>query len=202
MTTPDTDDKLRSPFSAGGTEGDGLAAIHPPPKTPPIPPNAKDHGIHVSPAVLEAAGKDGEELLRYLRTSPAGLTQTEAEERLRSAGPNQVTQEHRQGWLIRLLKIIRNPLVILLAILSSISFATGDARAGTVMAAMVLLSVTLRFLQEARADAAAAKLKGWSGEGNAAPRVGARGHHQPLCRRHDPGRRARDRFQRPFRQPG
>jgi P-type Mg2+ transporter len=159
MTTPDTDDKLRSPFSAGGTEGDGLAAIHPPPKTPPIPPKAKDHGIHVSPAVLEAAGKDGEELLRYLRTSPAGLTQTEAEERLRSAGPNQVTQEHRQGWLIRLLKIIRNPLVILLAILSSISFATGDARAGTVMAAMVLLSVTLRFLQEARADAAAAKLK-------------------------------------------
>ena len=70
-----------------------------------------------------------------------------------------MTQEHRQGWLIRLLKIIRNPLVILLAILSSISFATGDARAGTVMAAMVLLSVTLRFLQEARADAAAAKLK-------------------------------------------
>ena len=43
--------------------------------------------------------------------------------------------------------------------LSAISFATGDARAGTVMAAMVVLSVTLRFVQEARADAAAAKLK-------------------------------------------
>ncbi len=158
MTTPDTDDKVRSPLAAGGTEDHTLAAIDPP-NAPPIPPKAKDHGIHVSPAVLDAAGKDGEELLRYLRTSPTGLTQTEAEERLRTAGPNQVTQERRQGWLIRLLKIIRNPLVILLAILSSISFATGDARAGTVMAAMVLLSVTLRFLQEARADAAAAKLK-------------------------------------------
>jgi Mg2+-importing ATPase len=153
----DTDDKLRSPVAARGTGDDGLGAIHPPPNEPPS--KAKDHGIHVSPAVLEAAGKDGEELLRSLRTSPVGLTQTEAEERLRTAGPNEVTQEHRQGWLIRLLKIIRNPLVILLAILSSISFATGDARAGTVMAAMVLLSVTLRFLQEARADAAAAKLK-------------------------------------------
>ena len=159
MTAPDTDDKLRSPVAAGATGDNGLAAIHPPPKTPPIPPKAKDHGIRVAPAVLEAAGKDGEELLRYLQTSPAGLTQTEAEERLRTAGPNEVTQEHRQGWLIRLLKIIRNPLVILLAALSSISFATGDARAGTVMAAMVLLSATLRFLQEARADAAAAKLK-------------------------------------------
>ena len=49
--------------------------------------------------------------------------------------------------------------MILLAALSSISFATGDARAGTVMACMVVLSATLRFVQEARADAAAAKLK-------------------------------------------
>ena len=89
----------------------------------------------------------------------AGLTQTEAEERARTTGPNEVAQERRQGWFIRLLKIIRNPLVILLATLSAISFATGDARAGTVMAAMVVLSVALRFLQEARADAAAAKLK-------------------------------------------
>jgi Mg2+-importing ATPase len=70
-----------------------------------------------------------------------------------------VAQERRQGWPIRLLKILRNPLVVLLAILSSISFATGDARAGTVMAGMVVLGVALRFLQEARADAAAAKLK-------------------------------------------
>ena len=54
---------------------------------------------------------------------------------------------------------MRDPLVILLAILSTISFATGDARAGTVMALMVVLSVALRFVQEARADAAAAKLK-------------------------------------------
>jgi Mg2+-importing ATPase len=60
---------------------------------------------------------------------------------------------------MRLLIILRNPLVILLAALSSISFATGDARAGTVMACMVVLSATLRFVQEARADAAAAKLK-------------------------------------------
>ena len=70
-----------------------------------------------------------------------------------------MAQERRQGWFLRLLKIIRNPLVILLATLSAISFATGDARAGTVMAAMVVLSVALRFMQEARADAAAAKLK-------------------------------------------
>ncbi len=70
-----------------------------------------------------------------------------------------MAQERRQGWPVRLLKIIRNPLVILLAILSAVSFATGDARAGTVMVVMVVLSVGLRFVQEAQADAAAAKLK-------------------------------------------
>src|ERR1017187_5652565 len=119
----------------------------------------KHQSIRVSPAVLDAASKDGEELLKSLRTTPAGLTQKEAADRARTAGPNEVAQERPQGWPIRLLKIIRNPLVILLAILSGVSFATGDPRAGTVMAGMVALSVGLRFLQEARADAAAAKLK-------------------------------------------
>ena len=88
-----------------------------------------------------------------------GLTQAEAEERARTTGPNEVAQERKQGWPVRLLKIIRNPLVILLTTLSAISFATGDARAGSVMAIMVALSVGLRFWQEARADAAAEKLK-------------------------------------------
>ena len=52
-----------------------------------------------------------------------------------------------------------NPLVILLAVLASISFATGDPRAGTVMSLMIVLGVGLKLIQEARADHAAAKLK-------------------------------------------
>jgi len=129
------------------------------PLEPPVPKDAKNKTIQVSPAVLDAARKSNEELLQDLRTAPVGLTQAEAEERLRATGPNEVAQEKPQGWPVRLLKIIRNPLVILLATLSAVSFATGDARAGTVMAMMVALSVGLRFWQEARADAAAAKLK-------------------------------------------
>jgi len=124
-----------------------------------LPAKTQEHSIHVSPAVLDAAGKDGDELLRSLRTASAGLKQSEAELRARTSGPNEVAQERQRGWFVSLLIIIRNPLVILLAILSSISFATGDVRAGSVMAGMVVLSVTLRFLQEARAGAAAAKLK-------------------------------------------
>jgi Mg2+-importing ATPase len=68
----------------------------------------------------------------------------DAEERARAVGPNEVAQERRQGWSVRLLEMLRNPLVILLAILSSVSFATGDARAGTVMAARSSIVGTLR----------------------------------------------------------
>ena len=118
-----------------------------------------DEKIHVSPAVIDSSRKDTDQLLRDLGTRQEGLTAGEVEERERTAGPNEVAQEKPQGWPIRLLKIVRNPLVILLAVLSAISFATGDARAGAVMAMMVVLSVGLRFWQEARADAAAAKLK-------------------------------------------
>ncbi len=120
---------------------------------------SKGKNIQVSPAVIDASRMPDEELLLKLQTVPRGLTEAAAEERARTVGPNEVAQEKPQTWPIRLLKIIRNPLVILLATLSAVSFATGDARAGTVMAMMVVLSVGLRFLQEARADAAAAKLR-------------------------------------------
>ncbi len=145
--------------NADSTVKSSLAGAPAPPSDPAIHTKTKHETIRVSPAVLDAARKDGDGLLQSLRTTPAGLTQEEAEQRERTTGPNEVAQERRQGWFVRLLKIMRNPLVILLGTLSAVSFATGDARAGTVMAAMVALSVTLRFVQEARADSAAAKLK-------------------------------------------
>ena len=146
--------------SANGT---GLVTTEVEPPHQAVAPStsriSKGKNIQVSPAVVEAAKMTGEDLLVKLQTVPGGLTQAAAEERARKVGPNEVAQEKPQTWLIRLLKIVGNPLVILLATLSALSFATGDARAGTVMAMMVVLSVGLRFVQEARADAAAAKLR-------------------------------------------
>jgi Mg2+-importing ATPase len=148
------------PLDADGHTA-GSPEVQPPPGPPesPVLKKAKSKNIHVSPAVEAAARKSGDELLRDLGSAAGGLTQAEAEKRARTAGPNEVAQEKPQGWPVRLLKIALNPLVILLTILSAVSFVTGDARAGTVMAMMVALSVGLRFWQEARADAAAAKLK-------------------------------------------
>ena len=79
----------------------------------PIPARAKHKNIRISPAVIDAASRDGDELLRHLRTAPEGITQTEAEARASRTGPNEIAQERKQNWFVRLLKIIRNPLVIL-----------------------------------------------------------------------------------------
>src|ERR1039457_882139 len=157
--TPDTSGAAEAPAEKAGLAGIDPVEPPPPPDKSPIPAKAKNNNPRVSPAVLDAAGKADDELLRSLHTAAAGLTEADAEARARTAGPNEVAQQRPRGWFIRLLIILRNPLVILLAALSSISFATGDARAGTVMACMVLLSVTLRFVQEARANTAAEKLK-------------------------------------------
>jgi len=119
----------------------------------------KPNPIRVSPLLVEAAHSAASEVLKRLETSPLGLTQAAAEERLAKYGPNEVAQERKRGWLWRLGTAARNPLVILLSLLAVVSFATGDARAGTVMVLMVVLGVALRFVQEARADVAAAKLK-------------------------------------------
>ena len=107
----------------------------------------------------DAASKEIADVLQQHGTSPNGLTEAEAEARLAQYGPNEVGQEQKHEWAHRLWTAVRNPLVILLTVLASVSYATGDLRAGTVMLLMVVLGVTLRFVQETKADKAAAKLK-------------------------------------------
>ncbi|MDR3458274.1 MAG: magnesium-translocating P-type ATPase [Verrucomicrobiae bacterium] len=107
----------------------------------------------------DSATQEAAETLRRLETSLQGLTGEEAAERLEVFGPNEVAQERKHEWLHRFWTAIRNPLVILLTVLATISYATGDMRAGTVMLLMVVLGVSLRFVQETKADNAAAKLK-------------------------------------------
>ena len=121
------------------------------------PRNANNN--HASDFVQDAATTESAEVLRRLGSSSAGLTETEAAARLEKYGPNEVAHEKQQGWLQRLYVAARNPLVILLTVLAVVAFATEDVRSGTVMLLMVGLGLSLRFVQESRADTAAAKLK-------------------------------------------
>ena len=123
----------------------------------------KSNGQRANDLVHDAATHEASEILQRLNTSPAGLSEEEAAERLEVFGPNEVAQEKKHGWLRRLWIASRNPLVILLTILAIITFATAadssDYIGGSVMLAMVLLALSLRLIQETKADNAAAKLK-------------------------------------------
>jgi P-type Mg2+ transporter len=121
-------------------------------------------------ALREAAMDETASVLERLRSSPSGLSEAEAAERLEQYGPNEVAQERRHEWLHRLWVAVRNPLVILLTVLAVASFASyyhddpdhrdiSEFYAGVVMMAMVALGLSLRFIQETKADNAAAKLK-------------------------------------------
>jgi P-type Mg2+ transporter len=92
-------------------------------------------------------------------TGAEGLTSEQAAARLAEHGPNVFARDQRPGLPLMLWRSILNPLVVLLAVLATVSFATSDPRAGTVMVLMIGLSVGLRLYQEAKADSAAAKLK-------------------------------------------
>ncbi|HEV2438304.1 MAG TPA: magnesium-translocating P-type ATPase [Verrucomicrobiae bacterium] len=120
--------------------------------------------------VREAATREISDVLQSLSASPNGLMEEEAAARLEQYGPNEVAQERRHEWLHRLWVAVRNPLVILLTVLAIASFASyyhekpedrdvSEFYGGIVMLVMVALGVSLRFVQETRADQAAAKLK-------------------------------------------
>jgi Mg2+-importing ATPase len=132
---------------------------HPGPILPRHIPQRGAGPIRVAPELLEAAGVTPDAVYAQLKTTPDGLTDDEAARRREEVGPNVVAREARFGRLALLGRALVNPLVILLALLAVLSLATGDVRAAIVMAVMIVLGVGLRFIQEARADTAAARLK-------------------------------------------
>jgi len=105
---------------------------------------------------VDSAVLQREEVFRKFETCREGLTTEVAAVRRTQLGPNILAKDQRVAWTTLIWHSVLNPLVILLAVLAAISFATGDARAGTVMTVMIALGVGLKLVQEAKADSAMA----------------------------------------------
>jgi hypothetical protein len=71
----------------------------PPDHQPRTKPKAASIGV--SPILTESAYLEKGDVFIKLKTSPGGLTKTEAEERLIKYGPNAVAMEKQRGWLWR-----------------------------------------------------------------------------------------------------
>src|SRR5215469_12062359 len=113
----------------------------------------------MAPLLLNAAAAEPQSLLSRMGTTPQGLTAEEAAATLRTVGPNLVAQDRQQNPLAELFGRARNPLNFLLLSLAAVSFFLGDRRAAAVITVMVLLSVSLAFVQEHRSNNAAARLR-------------------------------------------
>ena len=97
--------------------------------------------------------------MQRLRSAPDGLAPDEAAERLRLVGANQVAQRTRHTIIGEIAGRSVNPLNVLLLALAVASYFLGDQRAAIVITVMVVLSVSLGFLQEHRSNKAADDLR-------------------------------------------
>jgi P-type Mg2+ transporter len=98
-------------------------------------------------------------LLEQVGASSDGLNSAEAASRLMQFGPNLIHGERKRALVLQFLTKFRNPLVIILLIASALSVVTGDAASFFIIATIVIISVTLDFVQEYRAGQAAERLR-------------------------------------------
>jgi len=99
------------------------------------------------------------DLLGELETSASGLTVNEAEARLERYGHNLLNTTPRRSALRQYLTHFKNPLVLILLVASTLSAFMGEFEGAWIIWVIVLLSVTLDFIQEHRAERAANLLK-------------------------------------------
>ncbi len=101
-----------------------------------------------------------EEILTRLNTSITnGLRAEEAQKRLEIYGRNELAKKKKRAAIVNFLSRFKSPLVIILIIAGAISATLGQIPSVIVIYAMVFLSVSLSYYQEANASKAAELLK-------------------------------------------
>jgi Mg2+-importing ATPase len=126
---------------------------------PPVPAAHPSKTPRADAKLLACARGDVAALLRGLESQAAGLSEDVAARRLATCGPNATASAATQGVPLQVLRRLANPLNLLLMALAALSFGTGNRESAILIALMVVMSVTLAFVQERRSNRAAAQLK-------------------------------------------
>lgn len=108
---------------------------------------------------MEWHAKSVEEILRLLKTSENGLSEREAEERLKRYGPNLIEKKRKLEPLKILVRQFTSFLVLLLVFAACVSFLIGEFFDGLAISAIIILNASLGFFQEYRAEKAVETLK-------------------------------------------
>jgi magnesium-transporting ATPase (P-type) len=99
------------------------------------------------------------DLLRQLHTSAEGLTSTEAAERLREHGLNELREHRSLSRIGVLLKQIRSPLLLLLVFAAAASALSGEWLDSAIVMMIVIATVAIGYSREYSAQAAAEALR-------------------------------------------
>ena len=112
--------------------------------------------------------KEIKDILNEFGTSLDGITDEEAAERLEKYGENVITYEKDTPWFVYLAKSFVDPFILVLAIIAFVSFITDVlfAKPGQknwitlfIILTMIIISATLRFIQEYKSAIESDKLK-------------------------------------------
>ncbi len=98
-----------------------------------------------------------EAVLHQLDSSADGLSGAEAFERLERYGPNAFRTHHVSAWAV-LARQLNNAVLILLAITAALSYFLGDHTQALIIGVILAASIGLGFINEYRAEQAAAAL--------------------------------------------
>ena len=98
-------------------------------------------------------------ILESLGATVRGLSRAEVDTRRRQYGLNQPLAHRRRPLWLQFLARFLNPLVLILLFASALSAATGNITSFVIVIVMVVLSVSLDFVQEMRAENAVEALR-------------------------------------------
>src|SRR6478735_1446564 len=98
--------------------------------------------------------RDATDVAADLGSDPSsGLTGDAAAERLARYGPNQITGEKPPSIIVVALSQLRDPMNIMLVIVTAVSFVIGQVSTGVIVGLLILLNVVLASRQEMKARA-------------------------------------------------
>lgn len=115
--------------------------------------------VQVAENMLRFSSLPVDTLMSTLGTRMEGLTEEEVDSSREKYGKNEIGSEKPPTWHALLIRNFYNPFVLLLITLSIVSSLLKDFHGATIILAMVIISIFMRFIQEYRSNRSAAKLK-------------------------------------------
>jgi Mg2+-importing ATPase len=120
---------------------------------------AYNSGVSTDKPLGYFGGCSIDQVYDVLKTSKGGLTHQESAARIKKYGANALARATKRNAVLLFLSSFSNPLVLILLFASVISFFLGQVVDGAIIAAIIISSATLNFIQEHKANVAAEKLK-------------------------------------------